>query len=96
MNDTETNYSVREKEVLAVFIALKEFVMYFLSSKMFVLKENHKASRTAFTKKHLHHFLACLLCCDTGLYRFTPLVRHDTYNEWWLSVQGWMYYQPKA
>lgn len=50
----EKNYTVSEKEALAVIFALKKFRVYLLSDKEFTLFTDHQALKYAFTKPDVH------------------------------------------
>ena len=58
MSAHERNYSVCEKEALAVIFALKKFRIYLLSNKKFKLLTDHQALKYAFKKKDVHGRLA--------------------------------------
>lgn len=58
LTSTEQNYSVCEREALAVVFGLRKFRLYLLSTEPFLLLTDQQALKTAFRKKDIHGRLA--------------------------------------
>lgn len=87
MTEQERRYTTRERGALAVLCAHKNFRVYRLSEKLFVIWTEHKALQTAFKQKDIHGRLAKWM---------DLMAEYDLDVRYWLgSANGVAYYSSR-